>query len=206
MIIMNRIDRASALSFLGIRGEPGRETKALFDKYEPLLLEKISPRYVYKAFPFGAESACYAILQGGDIKEHINGCDEAVLLAVTLGTQVDGLIRSAEASEMAGAVVLDAMASAAAEQVCDYAEAEIRSGYQKITTRYSPGYGDFPLSVQNGLLQALEAGRKIGLYANESGLLIPGKSVTAVIGAVRGAMRGAMRGANPISFNKGAEN
>ena len=50
------------------------------------------------------------------------------------------------------------------------------------TRRYSPGYGDLPLSVQPALLDALDAGRRLGVTLTESLLMVPMKSVTAVVG------------------------
>jgi 5-methyltetrahydrofolate--homocysteine methyltransferase len=155
------------------------------DKYKPLLQSVITPRYVWKKFP--SAQGWGGLLQGNDIKKHIENCDEVIIFAATLGLQVDELIRQTEASDMAGAVVLDALASAAIEQLCDEIESEIHGKYaQKAAAasrrRYSPGYGDFPLDVQGELLAALDAKKTIGLYVNKNNLLIPRKSVTAVIG------------------------
>ena len=48
--------------------------------------------------------------------------------------------------------------------------------------RYSPGYGDLPLSLQGDLLSLLDAPRRVGLTASASHILIPRKSVTAFLG------------------------
>jgi len=48
--------------------------------------------------------------------------------------------------------------------------------------RYSPGYGDFPLTYQKEILELLNAQRRIGLTRTESNMLVPTKSVTAIIG------------------------
>ena len=89
-----------------------------------------------------------------------------------------------QTQDMAKAVICDAMASAAVEQVCDYAETEIaeRLSGKHFTLRFSPGYGDFPLDVQKDFLLAANAQKVIGLCVNPSGMLTPTKSVTAVIG------------------------
>jgi len=148
-----------------------------YDRYKTLLREAQTPRYVWKAV-----KTC-TFLQGSDIKNHIKDCDEIILFAATLGFEVDALIRQTEAFDMAGAVVLDALASEEIERVCNTVHTEIGAGYARITKRFSPGYGDFPLDVQGELLAALDAQKKIGLYANDSNLLIPRKSVTAIVGA-----------------------
>jgi 5-methyltetrahydrofolate--homocysteine methyltransferase len=173
------LNRKLALQFLGVRGETPPDIAELLDKYESLFVDVVSSRAVHGIFEAGI---VWKIQRGSDIKTHLEGCDKIIILAATLGLQVDELIRQTEAADMAGAVVLDALASAAIEQVCDLAEADIRAEHSEITARFSPGYGDFPLEVQSELLGLLNAKKKIGLYVNKSNLLIPRKSVTAVIG------------------------
>ena len=51
-----------------------------------------------------------------------------------------------------------------------------------LTDRFSPGYGDLPLSLQPGLCAVLDAERRVGIHVTSSFLMNPGKSVTAVIG------------------------
>ena len=48
--------------------------------------------------------------------------------------------------------------------------------------RYSPGYGDLPLSLQGDLLWLLDAPRRVGLTVSPSHILLPRKSVTAILG------------------------
>ena len=50
------------------------------------------------------------------------------------------------------------------------------------TPRFSPGYGDYPLSVQRELLQLTDAPRRIGLTLTPGDMMTPSKSITAVIG------------------------
>lgn len=51
--------------------------------------------------------------------------------------------------------------------------------------RFSPGYGDFRLSCQQFFFDALEISKRIGVYLTESFLMVPFKSITAVIGISR---------------------
>lgn len=48
--------------------------------------------------------------------------------------------------------------------------------------RFSPGYGDLPLALQRDIFHALDCARKIGLTLNDSLMMSPAKSVTAIIG------------------------
>jgi hypothetical protein len=77
------------------------------------------------------------------------------------------------------------------EHVCDNfcADLAAASAPARLTARYSPGYGDFPLSEQRHIFALLDVTRRIGVSLTEGGLMLPQKSVTALIGL--GAPEGA---------------
>ena len=173
--------KKEALRYLGYgNNEPDEATEKLLIRALDELKGCNSARYCYKVLE---KSACSDILKGKDIVGHLEGCERLILFAATLGTEADRLIRRAEISDMAYAVVLDAAASAFTEEYCDKTEKEINrltGGY--FTFRFGLGYGDFPISLQKDFIRILNADKLIGLTANENGILIPRKSVTAVIG------------------------
>lgn len=122
--------------------------------------------------------------EGNAVKKHLEGCREIVIMGVTLGIQTDQLIRTSQIRDMAQAVILDSGASILIEQICDQLEERIKDTTDMyLTGRYSPGYGDYPIEAQSWLVRALDAQRKIGLTVNESHIMIPRKSITAIIGA-----------------------
>ena len=88
---------------------------------------------------------------------------------------------------MAKAVIYDACATDLVEKVCDYAQSEIShelSSQNFLTAdRFSPGYGDLPLTLQKDICNILDTGRSIGVYLTNELLLLPAKSVTAFIGS-----------------------
>lgn len=145
------------------------------------LLRVCQPQYHYLVHP--VQPLLDSFLSGKDIRRHLNGCTDCVLLCATLGAQVDTLIRRTQFHDMAKALWLDAAASTAIEEVCDGVQQSISDTLQKqLTTRFSCGYGDLPLNAQAHFLSILDAHRKIGLTLSVSGMLMPIKSVTAVIG------------------------
>lgn len=81
-------------------------------------------------------------------------------------------------------LALDCAADTAVEQGCDQIELELQAMFPgcSFPFRYSPGYGDLPLTVQGELLSLLDAPRRVGLTASASHILIPRKSVTAILG------------------------
>ncbi|MDR1766330.1 MAG: hypothetical protein LBR77_09710 [Lachnospiraceae bacterium] len=129
---------------------------------------------------------------------HLAGCHSVVLFAVTLGLGVDHLIRRYSKVQMSKAAVMQAASAALVEEVCDQvnalvADEEAAKGNVTVS-RYSPGYGDFTLENQVRLTAILDTGRRIGVKLNESLLMSPSKSVTAVIGVRKAANRGMCKG------------
>ena len=106
---------------------------------------------------------------------------------------------------MTSALILDSMASTAIEQVCDTAEKEIREKISKdnfMTWRFSPGYGDLPITIQREFVRVTDAEKRIGLTVNEGGILLPRKSVTAIIGLSKEPIPKQRRGCAYCNMNK----
>jgi len=133
------------------------------------------------------------ILPGDDICSFLEGCSEAVIFAATCGLAVDSLISVTQVKDMALAVIMDACASCAAENICDNFEEDMRRQLKTeglfLTDRFSPGYGDLPLYVQKEIGIFLNAQRRIGLIVSDRYLMTPVKSVTAVMGISDGPVK-----------------
>ncbi len=190
MISLEPVSVSEAARYMGVKGEPDDTVRKLIGQADETARKNIAPKYVYRVSstePFGngvrlAELGL--ILTGSDIKKHLSGCGKAVVFAATLSSQADKLIRQAGVSDVADALAMDCVCSALIEQVCDKAEEEIfrevKAAYR--TWRFSPGYGDLPIDLQEDLLKALNAQRRIGLTVTAENIMMPSKSVTAVIG------------------------
>lgn len=189
---LEKINLDMAFRFMGQRGAASAELRGLAEECEARLLSSINPKLVYAVFDIehGEEISLSSNLNsplklsGESIRGHLEGCGKCALMAVTLGSGVDSLLRELESSAMEKAFVTDALASAAVEQVCDMAEEEIKARLAdaNFTRRFSPGYGDLPLDIQRDFLNVLNAQKRIGLTVTDSLILIPRKSVTAIIG------------------------
>ncbi len=189
--MIKSIDKNEALRYLGCKGHsPDSRIAALLDICEKELLQVIKPAFLYSVYDIyftekGVQIADSDLfLTGNDVNKHLQGCNKAVLLCATLGNAVDMLIRSQQITDMGKAMITDALASVAIEQLCDIAEKEIimKTGAEYYTYRYSAGYGDLPIDIQERFLSLLSAQKKIGLCVNDSMMLTPIKSVTAFIG------------------------
>ena len=114
-----KIDIPQAARYFGARGEPDTATRTLLEKCAVPILAAATPRAVW--LEADVDSLLEAgILQGGDVMKHLEGCPQALMLAVTLGPGVDAQIRRAGVGDIAASVASDALGSALAEQAADY--------------------------------------------------------------------------------------
>ena len=182
------IDRREALRYLRIRG--GSVPPDLEDalaRCERELMSAARPRAVWRLFDREANgrlSGTGFVPAGESIRRHLSGCGQVILMAATLGSEAESLLRRAQIRDMGDALILDALGSAAIEGVCDRLCEEIAQELspRRLTARFSPGYGDLPLGQQRELFAVLDVTRRIGVSLSESGLMLPQKSVTALIG------------------------
>ena len=186
---LSPISLSEAARYMGVKGVPDSTVMELLKRAEELVRSTVRPAYVYREASVevtddGIKLSCMnELLTGESIRKHLQGCERAVLLAATLSAEADKLIRRTAVENMAYSLAVDCICSAAVEQICNKAEQEIFPDNNVYRTwRFSPGYGDLPLDLQNAFLTALNAQRRIGLTATENSLLIPSKSVTAIIG------------------------
>lgn len=194
------INKEEVLRYLGYKGQDIDDNmNNTIEECREEIKKIIMPRVIYiykdiKPSDDGVEViTTNLILKGKDIKEHLKNSTKCVLMAVTLGNEVERKTRLYEKIDLTKALILDACATTAVEEVCDIVENSVKeeaiSTGMGITFRYSPGYGDLPLDVQNNFLRALDAQKKIGLTVSENNLLFPRKSVTAIIGIVNSEIK-----------------
>ena len=190
------VDTQEALRYLGIgdRAAPP-EVLGLVEAQAGLLLARVRPHFTYRVFSLAREGGTPVLAEAGialpgrTARLMLTECTRCAVLA---------------ARDMARAVVLDACGSAGVESVCGEAELAIGQRFPDafLTDRFSPGYGDLPLSLQPGLCAALDTPRRLGLYVTESFLLNPAKSVTAIVGLADTPQMRRIRGCAFCSMSK----
>ncbi len=144
------------------------------------------PAYCYVKVPVAYPRAGVVSVDGKEIVsagllKNLGGAREAYLLCVTLGAEVDRFLRRLSVRSGAAHFMADAIASALAEALCEYADGRIRNG-ETLGARFSPGYGDLPLYCQPDILKRLNAERLLGITLTDAMLMLPTKSITAIIG------------------------
>lgn len=167
--------------YAGLKGEPDAQLKALLKAVIADLDGKLSYRVCYRRMdklPIGGDSK--------DLAKCLRGCDEVVIFAATIGLELDRYIAKYLRTSATRALLAQAYGAERIERLCDAFCNEIREQIcaegKYSTTRFSPGYGDLPLEAQTELFALLDCGRKIGVSLNESLLMTPSKSVTAIFG------------------------
>lgn len=161
------------------------EQNALIDTAIAEVLEYAAPRTVHRVFTLHEKDGLLGIdaeidLHYPDIQRLLTGCGSCLLIAGTLGVPLDQKMRYYSRFDMTRYVIMDAAASALVEETCDTLQESLP--FSPYTFRFSPGYGDVPLSLQKQLLQVLDAGRRIGLTLTPNMLMLPQKSISGIVG------------------------
>ncbi|HOO90711.1 MAG TPA: hypothetical protein PLA74_07790 [Syntrophales bacterium] len=142
-------------------------------------LERVEPPLI--VLGTGAE------IRSAKLAGFLKGCGEILCIGSTAGDAVIDAIRSdVEGEDMTRGVVVDAVASEMTDAALDWIEGFFnrllaRENARLTKGRFSAGYGDFLLENQRLMYDMLELDR-IGVTINKNCILMPEKSVTAVVG------------------------
>ena len=183
------VDKREVLRYMGA-SHSNKILDSLITRAQGVVEAAARPRHVSRLV--AAEVGDGAVLLGGtrlksqSLAQHLRSCQSAFLFACTLGPGVDAAIKRFSITDMPLVPVLQAYSSAYIEAYADEAQQELESYAQSrslyLRPRYSPGYGDFPLHSQRFLFAALEISKKLGVVLTDDCLMIPFKSITAIMG------------------------
>ena len=152
------------------------------------------PRIVTKEYPVRIKGNVITIyndteevnLESEALARNLKGCCGALLLAATIGPACDMLVRRASITSAADAAIYQAAGAAAIEAFLDDMNDKIKADYEAqglfLRPRFSPGYGDLKLDHQKDWFRLLDISKQIGVELTDSLLMVPTKSVTAIIG------------------------
>lgn len=194
-----RLDRSEMLRYLGYNGQKiGSELSARIEAVVEELELTIEPRGVRQVFAVDAAGTDAAgmpsirlvgtqiELRGRDIYRHLKDARLCAVLACTLGMACERRLRTLASQHPLESAVYDAACSAYVEAAVEQMDAKAKVDASALgligNWRFSPGYGDCPLTAQPQILATLNATRLLGLSTTATNLLMPTKSVTAVIG------------------------
>lgn len=182
-------DLDEALRYCGVP-KPDESLRGRMIQLVDRVKDELNPRSVWAVYSL-LKTTTGVILQGTDLllkgntaSRMLSGCEKAAVMVCTLGSAFDRLLREYQIRDISEALLLDGLGSAWVEAVCDQVENEMAAAISGVyfTDRFSPGYGDLPLDLQPGLLNALNAQRRTGVTVLPSNLMNPMKTVTALVG------------------------
>ena len=152
-------------------------------------------------------------LESESLCRNLSGCRAAILLAATIGPSCDMLVRRAVITSSADAAMYQAAGAAAIEAFLDSENDRLKKEYEArdlyLRPRFSPGYGDLKLDHQKDWFRLLDISKQIGIELTDSLLMVPTKSVTAIIGiggnikSTCGSRCGSCNMHNTCEFSKG---
>ncbi|MBS6525059.1 MAG: hypothetical protein KH322_03465 [Peptoniphilaceae bacterium] len=136
------------------------------------------------AILFGDFSTSSAVLQ-----KNMKTSEYALLFAMTLGPAVDRLISRLLITSKADAFITDACCTeyleSYANRYCAHVREEAAQQGFIAHPRFSPGFADFGLEFQWPLIRSLQADKKMHIALTEGNMLVPTKTITALMGLDR---------------------
>ncbi|MBE6824210.1 MAG: hypothetical protein E7513_02570 [Ruminococcaceae bacterium] len=182
------IDMSLALRFLRVRGEVDDNTKSMLKSCLEEFLSAVSYKACYRYFDIKVQcdTVCFddqMKLQSEKLSKNLKGCKGAFVFVATTAVTVDRLIGKYAKLQVSKAVILDAIGSSAVECFCDMLCKKIQSDFDvALRPRFSPGYGDLSIITQSDVLSACDTNRKIGVTLTDNHMMLPKKSVSAIVG------------------------
>ncbi len=181
-------DRQEILRYAGVKmSDPA--TEALLEETLPGATQAICPKAAYRVYPItpGGEvlDLGFAASDSKALQKRLHGCKKLLVLAATLGLEYDRLLARTALCSPARALLLQAIGAERIEALCDRVCACAQEEYKttdRLLSRFSPGYGELPLAMQQEIFAALDCSRQLGMTLNESYAISPSKSVTALAG------------------------
>ena len=125
-------------------------------------------------------------LESQSLHRFLEQAPECIFMAASLGARVEQHLNILQIRDMAKAYLFDCVCLYYLEAKLDAWEENLRQSLGEdgryLSKRFSPGYGDLSLETQKDLLDCLDAQRRIGIELTHNNLMIPQKSVTAILG------------------------
>lgn len=177
-------DRREILRYAGVRSSDGASSELLCRLEDAIALTegKLLGRVCYCELPIDKCDFCNSL----DIKRNLRSSQSVIFFAATVGIELDRLISKYGVLSPATALLLEAIGNERIEALCDLFCEKMRERKAcdgaALRPRFSAGYGDLPLEYQKQIFELLDPPSRIGLTLNDSYVMSPSKSVTALIG------------------------
>lgn len=182
------IDKKEVLRYLGYgKNECDEAVLKKIDRITEQIKECLSLKACYEKYPliFMDDMLSFGNIktESADLKKNLSGYSYVIVFCATIGIDVDRIISKYGVTSPADMVIAQSVGATFIEAWCDIlCNRFSKMEENEVGRRFSPGYGDFPLLMQKELLNMVDASRKIGVTLTESLLMMPSKSVSAIVG------------------------
>jgi hypothetical protein len=202
--IQPELNMGDVFKFLGDQGESQQYSHALKKKVRDMKKKAktlLAPRVLYGVFDIDHISKARVEieedwrLKSPKLSKTLRPCEEIVCFVATVGTRIEKEInRLFKQNRLSEAFVLDALGSAAVENLADQFQETIKDAVQEqektVTLRFSPGYCDWPITEQKELFNLVDSD-SIDVELNDACLMTPRKSISGMFGICCNAENGA---------------
>lgn len=184
------VNKREVLRYAGIKAEIAQPLNALLDE----CLQEAEGAFCAKACYLQMSlsdffSSVVSATKSHSIKTALLGCEEVIVFTATVGLEIDRLIRRYLRISPTKALLFQSLGTERIEAVCDLFCEKLMLGFNKknveLKPRFSAGYGDFSIEAQREFFALLDVSKHIGVSLTESLMMIPTKSVSALVGIRR---------------------
>jgi hypothetical protein len=188
------INKSEVCRYLGYGDEasPPTRTLSLINEYVDEAQQIIEPSFscvirdIERVEGSRVHVAGSIVFEGETVSQLLENCDKVAVFVSTISDPLEEVVGElAEDNRQVQAAVLDAVGSAAADQVAGRVQERVKeiAGTQglAISRRFSPGYCGWDIAQQKQVFEALDADA-VGIELTDECLMIPRKSVSGIIG------------------------
>ena len=184
------VDKKEMLRYWGVKGTPSTIEREIAAKACDMALAAAQPKIIYETFDCKISDSKVIIgdfhARSQKLAQCLKNSKSAMLLCATMGIEIDKLIQRYSKINPALSLAVSAAGSALIETFLDNFTEKLREEKAKseliLTHRFSPGFADLSLDYQKDFFEILQITRRIGVVLNDSLLMTPTKTVTAIIG------------------------
>ena len=167
--------RELILKYLGYhKVEPDQNINNLIDKCSEEVKEIARFKYIYHQYdellPFLTENENYL--------KYLEGAEGYLLVATTLGIEIDRKQKLYEKTDVTKALVFDCVASAYIEVEADKYESNLG---MDLSYRFCPGYQGTSFLDNQIIAKNLQIDKYLGINFLNSGLMVPLKSMVGIV-------------------------
>ena len=179
------VNKSEILRYAGVK-ETSSEVDLLLNECLSEMENKLTYKVCYAEFPLKIDGdnidLTFTKVTSKNLAKNLQNSKKIIVFVATIGVEIDRLILKYSVISPSKALIFQAIGAERVESLCNLFNDEVKQKYKNVKARFSAGYGDFPLEVQSKIFNALNTVKNVGVFLNDSYIMSPSKSVSAIIG------------------------